>query len=99
VLSARAILAGSSQVTPTLGCPVRLDVYSPFMIENQCELAAIVDNVQAPKPVAAQRVTATNGNPREQSAAKAGVAGSNPAGGTHMVCLRSSALRPRTPMK
>jgi len=45
--------------------PNRLDVYSPFMTGNQCELSAIIDNVQAPKPVAAQRVTATNGNPWE----------------------------------
>jgi hypothetical protein len=67
----------------------QVDVYSPFMTEDQRDLPAIVDSARASKLVVPQRLTVINDNQRNPSAAKAGVAVSNPAGGT------SEAIFPR----
>ena len=64
------------------GLPPLLTVYSLLMIEKRRELPATIDIPWTAKAVAPGRLTAMNANHPEQSAAKAGVAGSNPAGGT-----------------
>jgi hypothetical protein len=48
------------------------------MIEKRRELPATIDIPWTAKAVAPERLTAMNANHPEQSAAKAGVAGSNP---------------------
>ena len=57
-------------------------VYSSFMTENRRESMTPVGIVGTPKTVAPQRLAITNENHRKRPAVKAGVAGSNPAGGT-----------------
>src|SRR6516164_1555829 len=58
------------------------------MTENRRESMTPVGIVGTPKTVAPQRLAITNENHRKRPAAKAGVAGSNPAGGTSVLAVQ-----------
>ncbi len=55
------------------------------MSGNQRELTTTVGIIGMPETVARQRLATTNENHRKRPAAKAGVEGSNPAGGTSVM--------------
>src|SRR6516162_10817578 len=58
------------------------------MTENRRESMTPVGIVGTPKTVAPQRLAITNENHRKRPAVKAGVAGSNPAGGTSVLAVQ-----------
>src|ERR1700733_2068489 len=64
------------------------------MSGNQRELTTTDGITGMPKTVARQRLATTNENHRKRPAAKAGVAGSNPAGGTTVCAAQRIFLKP-----